>query len=143
MFRGEPGDLLALLRRATLVTPNAPEAALLGRLPVVDLAGAEAAARALGAAGLAAVLIKGGHLGPDDADGPVTDVLLAGGELHRLAHARVPGGNVRGTGCALAPAIAVHLGRGAALLDAVRAATAWLEGALAAASQVGDERHLG
>jgi hydroxymethylpyrimidine/phosphomethylpyrimidine kinase len=90
---------------------------------------------------MAAVLIKGGHLG--DPGEPVTDTLLAGGELRRLAHRRVGGGNVRGTGCALATAIAVHLGRGADVPSAVSAARAWLGRALAAAIEVGGERHLG
>jgi hydroxymethylpyrimidine/phosphomethylpyrimidine kinase len=142
LFRGEICDILPLLARATLVTPNGPEAAALGGAPVADVEGAALAARALAGAGLAAVLIKGGHLGavPDAA---VTDTLLADGRLHRLAHARVGGGDVRGTGCALATAIAIHLGRGAALLAAIEAATAWLGRARAAAVSVGGERHLG
>jgi hydroxymethylpyrimidine kinase/phosphomethylpyrimidine kinase len=141
LFRGQPGELLTLLRRATLVTPNALEAAALTGLPVVDLEGAAVAARALGAMGFAAVLIKGGHL--EAAGEVVTDTLLAGAELHRLPHARVGGADVRGTGCALATAIAVHLGGGATLLAAVEAATAWLTRARAAAVDVGGERHLG
>jgi hydroxymethylpyrimidine/phosphomethylpyrimidine kinase len=141
LFQGAPVELAPLLARATLVTPNAPEAAALTGLAVADLAGAEAAARALAARGLAAVLVKGGHVGGPGQ--PVTDTLLAGGELHRLTHARVGGGDVRGTGCALATAIAVELGRGATLLDAVRGATDWLGRALAGAIDVGGERHLG
>jgi hydroxymethylpyrimidine/phosphomethylpyrimidine kinase len=141
LFQGRPSDLGPLLARATIVTPNGPEAAALAGLAVADVAGAAAAARALTSAGLSAVLIKGGHLGgPGD---PVTDTLLAGGELHLLSHARVGGEAVRGTGCALATAIAVHLGRGAGLLDAVRDATDWLGRSLAAAVDVGGERHLG
>ena len=56
---------------------------------------------------------------------------------------RVPGPTPRGTGCALATAIAVELGRGRALAEAVEAAGAWLAGAIAAAVEVGSERHLG
>jgi hydroxymethylpyrimidine kinase/phosphomethylpyrimidine kinase len=141
LHRGPLEGLFPLLRRASLVTPNAAEAAALSGLPVTDLDGAAAAARALAGRGLAAVLIKGGHLG--GAGEPVTDTLFAGGELHRLAHARVGGGDVRGTGCALATALAVHLGRGATLLDATAAATAWLARALGSAVDVGGERHLG
>jgi hydroxymethylpyrimidine kinase/phosphomethylpyrimidine kinase len=141
LFRGAPAELYPLLRRATLVTPNVAEAEALGGVPVRDLDGAAAAARALHARGVAAVLVKGGHL--EAADATVTDTLLAGGALHRRTHARVGGGDVRGTGCALATALAVHLGRGAPMLEALEAATAWLARALEAALDVGDERHLG
>ena len=113
LFDGPPGDLMPLLARATLVTPNAVEAAALKATRVEDSEGAGAAASALVARGLSTVLVKGGHLrASDDA---VTDTLLEGSELHRLSHPRVPGGDARGTGCALATAIAVRLGRGAAV----------------------------
>jgi len=141
LFRGAAAELLPLLRRATLVTPNAAEAEALSGLPVTNAAEAAAAAWGLAARGVAAVLVKGGHLGR--AAEPVTDTLLADDELHRLAHARVAGGDVRGTGCALATALAVHLGRGATPLAAAEAATEWLTRALAAAVDVGGERHLG
>jgi hydroxymethylpyrimidine/phosphomethylpyrimidine kinase len=118
-------ELLPLLRRATLVTPNAPEAAALAGVPVSTIAEAEAAGRALiAAAGLRAVLIKGGHL--PASGGVATDVLVTADGSVRLAHAHVPGANPRGTGCALATAIAVELGRGAALPAAVSAAGTWL-----------------
>jgi hydroxymethylpyrimidine/phosphomethylpyrimidine kinase len=141
LFTGSPEELFSLLRRATLVTPNAAEAAILAGVAVHDLDDAAAAAGALADRGLAAVLVKGGHLGA--APAPVTDTLFFDGAAHRLSHARVAGGDVRGTGCALATAIAVHLGRGIGLREAVDAATVWLGRALAAAVDVGDERHLG
>ncbi|HEX4406206.1 MAG TPA: PfkB family carbohydrate kinase [Polyangia bacterium] len=141
LFSDAPGELFSLLRRATLVTPNAAEAEILAGVAVRDLDDAEAAARALAKLGLAAVLVKGGHLGA--APEPVTDTLFFDGAIHRLSHARVPGRDVRGTGCALATAIAVQLGRGAEPRAAVEAATGWLGRALAAAVDVGDERHLG
>jgi hydroxymethylpyrimidine/phosphomethylpyrimidine kinase len=141
LFAGNPADLLPLLRRATLVTPNAPEAALLTGRPVDDLAAAAEAAQTLVAQGAEAALIKGGHLHLGGAQ--VTDTLFASGALERLSRARIGAGDVRGTGCALATAIAVHLGEGRALLPAVEAATTWLARALAAPVSVGGERHLG
>jgi hydroxymethylpyrimidine/phosphomethylpyrimidine kinase len=141
LYAGDPRDLLPLLRRATLVTPNAPEAAALTGRPVVDLAGAKAAARALVDDGVAAVLVKGGHM--DDAGAAVVDLLQIGAATRELSHARLRGPSPRGTGCALATAVAVELGRGAPLADAVERATAWLARAIAAAVDVGGERHLG
>jgi hydroxymethylpyrimidine/phosphomethylpyrimidine kinase len=91
------------------------------------------------AAGVAAVLVKGGHLPGAEA----TDTLVWGDDVRRFARPRARGGDVRGTGCALATAIAVALGRGAQLAGAVLTATTWIGGAIERARDVGDERHLG
>lgn len=141
LWDGPPGELFALMARATLVTPNAPEAALLTGLTVADLDQAEAAARALmAAAGVAAVLVKGGHL---SGGASVVDVLVCPNEVRRFAHPRRTGPSPRGTGCALATAIAVALGRGLPLARAVGSASDWLAGAIAAARPVAGELHLG
>ena len=141
LFRGQPADLLDLCRRATLVTPNAAEAEVLSGRRVGGLEEAALAARALRGLGCAAVLVKGGHLGgPAE---PATDTLAAGERLERFTRARVPGGDVRGTGCALATAVAVELGRRRPLVEAIRAATEWLALAIAGAVEVGGERQLG
>jgi hydroxymethylpyrimidine/phosphomethylpyrimidine kinase len=102
-----------------------------------------AAATALVGEGMEAVLIKGGHLHRGVPDGAVIDTLMVGADVERLQHARAAGGDVRGTGCALATAIAVHLGRGASMLRAVEDASAWLARAIAGAVDVEGERHLG
>jgi hydroxymethylpyrimidine kinase/phosphomethylpyrimidine kinase len=141
LWSGQPRELLPLLRRATLATPNAPEAAALTGGPVATLAGAEAAGRALVDAGVAAVLVKGGHLADRGSD-RVTDVLVTGSGAKVFQHRRVPGPGPRGTGCALATAIAVEIGRGRSLEDAIQAATDWLAAAIASARPVGNEWHL-
>jgi hydroxymethylpyrimidine/phosphomethylpyrimidine kinase len=141
LFQGRLDELVPLLARATLATPNVPEAAALTGRPIADLKDVAAAASALAELGIGSVLIKGGHLG--GAGASVTDTLLANGRLHVLTRERAGGGDVRGTGCALATAIAVRLGRGASLLPAVEGAAAWLARARAAAVEVGGERHLG
>ena len=143
LWDGAPLDLLPLLRRAILVTPNAVEAAALFGRPVATVAEAEAAGRHLvEVEGLVAVLVKGGHLA--DSDGSVTDVLVTPAGTTRYRHPRIPGPSPRGTGCALATAIAVGLGRGRPLDEAVQAAIDWLAAAIAAATGGGDgyERHL-
>jgi hydroxymethylpyrimidine/phosphomethylpyrimidine kinase len=141
LYAGAPRELLPLLRLATLATPNAPEAAALTGQPVMDLAGAEAAADVLRAEGVKAVLVKGGHLG--DSGDVVTDLLVTAAGARAFRHPRVAGPSPRGTGCALATAIAIALGKGAALADAVDEATAWLARAIAAATEApGGERHL-
>jgi hydroxymethylpyrimidine/phosphomethylpyrimidine kinase len=147
LWDGGPRALLPLLRRATLVTPNAVEAAALaaGGAELETIAtpdAAEAAGRKLVERdGLGAVLVKGGHLG--GAAPSVTDVLVSAAGARRVSHPRVAGRTPRGTGCALATAIAVELARGRELTAAVGDATEWLAAAIASAVDVGGERHLG
>ena len=101
-----------LLPRATLLTPNIPEAAaLLGTPPATSAAEIVAQGRALCALGPAAVLMKGGHAGGAVA----TDWLIcAEAEVREFSAARSARGR-RGTGCALASAIAAGLATGLAL----------------------------
>ena len=125
-----------LVPRATLITPNLPEAAkLLGESEAKNEREMVAQAVALRHLGAKAVLIKGGH-----ADGAkAIDVLVdEGGEL-RLEAPRVETGNTHGTGCTLSSAIAAELAKGAPLRDAARTAKAYVTAAIAAA----DRLHIG
>lgn len=104
-----------LLRRATLVTANAPEAEHLTGLRVTRLSEAEDAARALAKLGPKAVLLKGGHLSGDEA----IDLLLVDGEITKLRAKRLKlPAPVHGGGCTLASLIAGRLTRDR-LADAV------------------------
>lgn len=140
LWAGAPRELLPLLRRATLVTPNSVEAAALTGRPLVTADDAEASGRWLIEADqLRAVLVKGGHLGDG---GTIVDVLVTASGAERFARPRTPGPSPRGTGCALASAIAVKLGCGRSLSEAVGEAGAWLARLIAEPVTVGDERHL-
>lgn len=125
-----------LVPRATLVTPNAIEAAALTGLPVTDVASARTAALALVRAGAGAALVKGGHLAGDDA----TDVLCVHGACFELSEPRVTTRAGHGTGCALASSIAARLARGETMLDAVSGAKRWVHRALASAPAMGEGR---
>jgi hydroxymethylpyrimidine/phosphomethylpyrimidine kinase len=107
-----------LLPLATLLTPNGPElAALSGVDPERALADVTGA-----------VLAKGGH-----GDGAACeDVLWRGKERVAFRRERLACGPVRGTGCALAAAIAARLARGEALASACRHAGDWLAALLRA-----------
>ncbi|MEY2619145.1 MAG: hypothetical protein RL522_2147 [Pseudomonadota bacterium] len=119
--------------RATLVTPNLDEAALLVGRPLTNEADMDAAGRELIARGARAVLVKGGHL----AGNSVSDLLLTrDGARLWLRGPRIPSANTHGTGCTLSSAIAAHLARGMALPDAVRAARDYVRGALQAGAPV-------
>jgi hydroxymethylpyrimidine/phosphomethylpyrimidine kinase len=119
-----------LLPLATVLTPNAPEAAmLLGRDALGTAAALHDAARALAAMGPRAVLVKGGHIGGDHS----VDVLCAdGGEPEQLEAARVDTPNTHGTGCTLSAAIAAHLARGAPVRRSVALAKAYMTAAIQA-----------
>jgi len=141
LWEGSPAELFPLLRRATLVTPNAAEARALGGRPLETAEDAAAVARQLvEVRGLTAVLIKGGHL-PEVA-GSMVDVLTTAQGSARLPHPRLPGPSPRGTGCALATAIAIGLAHGHSLDSAVATSIDWLVVAIAGAVDIGDERRL-
>lgn len=122
-----------LLPRATVVTPNWPEAEALSGIAVTSFEAAEEAAWRILEKGCAGVLVKGGH-----APGRrCRDVLVTrGGPSVWFEHARVTTRNTHGTGCVLSAAIATELGRGREVADAVRRARAFLEKALRAGKRV-------
>jgi hydroxymethylpyrimidine/phosphomethylpyrimidine kinase len=122
-----------LLPRATLITPNLPEAAkLLDQVEAKSERDMRAQAEALRALGAQAVLIKGGH-----ADGPdAVDILVdAEGEL-RLTAPRVATENTHGTGCTLSSAVAAELAKGASVREAVTRAKAYVTAALQHANEL-------
>jgi hydroxymethylpyrimidine/phosphomethylpyrimidine kinase len=106
-----------LFPRATVITPNAVEAAsLLGEPVVTDAATLQSYALRLLDDGPRAVLLKGGHAEGEQS----VDVLVSvGHEIVELSGPRRLG-TLRGTGCALASAIAAGLARELPLVDACR-----------------------
>lgn len=121
-----------LLPTATLVTPNAPEAAVLAGREVTNVAQAREAARAIAELGPRGVLVTGGHLSGD----PV-DVLLWDGQIAELAADRVETDHTHGTGCAYSAAITAWLARGVDVREAVERAKEWLAAALEGAPGLG------
>lgn len=123
-----------LLPRASLLTPNLPEAAaLLGGDVAGTRAQMEAQARALLRLGPKAVFMKGGHL--EAAESP--DLLMTGTASHWFEGTRVVTRNTHGTGCTISSAIAAELAKGEPPERAVREAKDWLSGAIAAADSLG------
>ncbi len=122
-----------LIPRASLITPNIPEAeALLGqRIETAD--GLLEAAQALLELGCKAVLLKGGHLRSEH----LIDVLVTGTGHYEWRHERIHTTSDHGTGCTLASAIAEGLGRGLGLHHSIARAEAFLQRALALAVPLG------
>jgi hydroxymethylpyrimidine/phosphomethylpyrimidine kinase len=108
-----------LLPRATVVTPNVPEARVLAGDRDSTLDGADLA-RAVRAAGAGhAVIVTGGHREP------ATDVLLAAdGAVLEIPGVRHPDGAAHGSGCTHSSALAAHLALGFTVQESARAARA-------------------
>ena len=105
-----------LAREATLLTPNADEAAVLTGLDIETTDDAVAAAEQLVDEGVDAVLLKGGHVSGEE----VIDVLVTGDRIERIRHPRVETQATHGSGCTLSAAIATRLAHGDDLSAAVQ-----------------------
>ena len=123
-----------LLPLATLVTPNVHEAEALTGMQVRTLAQAEEAGRRLIAAGVRAVLVKGGHL----EERPATDVLVTRDGVRILPGEHVDARHTHGTGCTYSAAIATQLAHGRSLEDAIVRAKAYVTEAIRAGLPVGE-----
>ena len=108
-----------LIPRAALLSPNAPEAAVLTGLTIETTDDLRRAGEALLTMGAHAVLMKGGHV----AGKSVIDVLMTGAGETTFEGPRMPTGHTHGTGCTLASACAAGLAQGLILEAAV--ARAW------------------
>jgi hydroxymethylpyrimidine/phosphomethylpyrimidine kinase len=119
-----------LFNRATLLTPNLPEA-----LKLVGEGSTQSQANALLDLGVGAVLMKGGHA----VGATCTDLLVSQTGTQDFSAPRINTRNTHGTGCSYSSAIATGLARGMALSDAVGHAHTWLHQAILHA----DELHVG
>jgi len=121
-----------LLRLAFVITPNAPEAAVLVNRPVENLDDARWAAKELVFMGAKAAIVKGGHL-----EGPPTDILYDGNEFRAFTAQRIESTSTHGTGCTFASAVAANLAKGMTLRDAVPAAKRYITNAIRNAVAIG------
>ena len=121
-----------LVPRATVLTPNWPEAAVLLGTPVADDAQADVAARRLGRLTSGAIVLTGGH----GEGGVVRNRLLEEGRLTYVDADRLKG-RFHGTGCALSSALAVGLARGAGVVEALEDAVCFVSKAMASAKRFG------
>ena len=134
-----------LLPLARLVTPNIPEAERITGLSIDDEEGMRRAAQAMREMGARAVLVKGGHLREQEAEGgrpeaggqrQAIDYLDNEGRVTVLREEWIAGGSIRGTGCMLSAAIAACLGKGMSLEGAVRDAKKFVTEAIRTAQRI-------
>lgn len=122
-------DMLSreLIPRATIITPNIPEAEILLGHSIPNQEALPEAARELSRDGAISVLLKAGHLTEE----MLTDIFLeAGGSIHYLSSPRLDTPNTHGTGCTLSSAVAAFLAKGQTPAEAVRNAKEYLRSAL-------------
>ena len=111
----------SLIPHATLLTPNAPEAAELTGLNVKTTDDLRRAGVELLRLGAAAVLMKGGHVDGD----VVVDLLMTPSGETLFESPRTVSRHTHGTGCTLASACASGLAQGLPLVEAVTRAHAY------------------
>jgi hydroxymethylpyrimidine/phosphomethylpyrimidine kinase len=122
-----------LLPLAAVVTPNIPEAEVLLGRALATLDDRRQAARDLVALGPRVAVVKGGHASESDA----IDVYWDGSEMVELAARRIQTRNTHGSGCAFSAAITAGLAKGQDPLAAVRAAKAFISGAIEHSLELG------
>ncbi len=111
-----------LIVKASLVTPNIPEAEVLSGIRVRNQTEVIEAAKRIRALGASAVLVKGGHM----EGSVVTDVLCSDQGLELFENERINSVHTHGTGCSLASAIATGLAQGMNLSSAIRRANKYV-----------------
>lgn len=122
-----------LLPKASIVTPNLPEAEVLSGLTITGDELVREAARRIHALGPGIVVIKGGHL-----DGDPHDLVFDGSAFNLLEGERIETPNTHGTGCTYSAAITALLARDVPPLDAIRLAKRYVESALRNSYAIGE-----
>ncbi|MEE2956588.1 MAG: bifunctional hydroxymethylpyrimidine kinase/phosphomethylpyrimidine kinase [Pseudomonadota bacterium] len=122
-----------LVPRASLLTPNIPEAEALTRKKFSKQSDMEPLCRSLIKLGAKAVLLKGGH-----ANGPIVcDMLIENEKVRVFKNPRLDTKNTHGTGCTLSSSIAAGLAKGLNLEEAIGVAEEFLHKAIKTAPQLG------
>ncbi len=122
-----------LLPLAAVVTPNIPEAEVLLGRALATLDDRRQAARDLVELGPRVAVVKGGHSEETEA----IDIYWDGSNLVELAGRRINTKNTHGSGCVFSAAITAGLAKGQDPLAAVRAAKAFINGAIEHSLELG------
>ncbi len=120
-----------LLKRASVITPNMPEAEFLTGMEVKDLNSMKLAGQKLVEMGARAVIVTGGHL-----ERPI-DVLCEGTEVETFGGDHVKSPNTHGSGCTFSSAIAAQLAGGQQLREAVILAKVYVTKAIEKSYAIG------
>lgn len=119
-----------LISRATIVTPNIPEAEILLGREICSAEDLKGVAQELSQRYGVSVLMKAGHLDDDILTDIFVDATPGGGGIYELSEKRNSTVNKHGTGCTISAAIAAFLAKGLSQYDAVSAAKEYLTAAI-------------
>ena len=122
-----------LFSRATLITPNIPEAEALCGMRINSADDMVEAGEIISSQCGCAVLIKGGHSVND-----ASDLLCSSGTLTWFHGERIDNPNTHGTGCTLSSAIASNLAKGFTLAESVKRAKDYISAALKCGLNLGN-----
>ena len=122
-----------LVPRASVVTPNIPEAEALAGMTISGVEDMKVAGEAIRGLGATAVLLKGGHL----EDEILTDVLVTPDGVQLFNDQRINTRHTHGTGCTLASSLAAGLAAGLGMTEAVQRARSYVRLAILAAPGFG------
>ncbi len=143
LLRPESRDALVerLFPLALLVTPNLFEAEVITGDKIETIEQMEAAAVKIHNMGARNVVVKGGHL-----TGDAVDVYFDGQRFSYIKGVRIATKHTHGTGCTFSSAITAHIAKGCSVLEAVRSAKEYINGAiensLALGQGVGPTNHF-
>lgn len=129
LLRDEAMDSLIkqLIPKATIITPNIPEAKEITGMPLTTLAERKTAVKAMHQMGAQSVLLKGGH---EEATDTITDILFDGNTFHYFSVPKIETKHTHGTGCTYAAAITANLAKGMPLLASVEDAKRYIHFAI-------------
>ena len=119
-----------LFSRATLITPNIPEAEVISGMLIRSEIDMEKCAEKIFCDYGCAVLVKGGHNVNDANDFLFARNSSGAGKGTWFCGKRIQNPNTHGTGCTLSSAIASNLAKGKSLQESVERAKSYISGAL-------------
>jgi len=122
-----------LMKKATLITPNIPEAEILTKTKINTVEDMIIAAKILLKLGAKNVLIKGGHLKSKI----MKDIYLNKNEISIFKNRKINTKNTHGTGCTLSSAIATYYSCGKTLKKSCEMAVSYVNHAIGTGPKYG------
>ena len=122
-----------LLKKASLITPNIPEAEILSGIKILTIQDMILAAKRLISIGAKNVLIKGGHMTSKN----VVDIFVNKNEITKFHSKKFKTKNTHGTGCTLSSAIATYYSCGKTLKKSCEMAIKYVNHAIGSGPNYG------
>ncbi|WDM85564.1 bifunctional hydroxymethylpyrimidine kinase/phosphomethylpyrimidine kinase [Ehrlichia sp. JZT12] len=112
-----------IVPKATIITPNIPEAEALAQIKINDQDDMIAASKIIKSLGAKFVLVKGGHINQET----INNILLTEhNQIFNFPHERIFQGELHGTGCTLSSAIASFIAQKMSVYDSINSAIQYI-----------------